>query len=236
VIHWINLHPLVLLVAGFLWLGIAVFWPDIRRQLPSIPQTIHQQVRGAEARIKDQESRLASIESRLKTGRVDKLFDNMENRTCLIAGVLDSSAYISVVLGELTVLISEAHCAVLDFERIRELGAGGVVSEHPISSWWLNADRSDELIRSGLALKFLLKRHEGQCHRFSDSCKINLEESPSTERLFSWVRAWGTLTEVTGEQFWSTLWEHQKALEQRRSDQARKLIGIAHSFTADPIE
>lgn len=43
-IAWLQANPVFLLVAGFARLGIAVFWPDIKRHLPKIPTPPHERL------------------------------------------------------------------------------------------------------------------------------------------------------------------------------------------------
>lgn len=64
-IAWLQANPVSLLVAGFAWLGIAVFWPDIKRHLPKIPTPPNERLEHLEVEMPALTRRHADLDKRV---------------------------------------------------------------------------------------------------------------------------------------------------------------------------
>lgn len=64
---WAHLHPLLVMVLGFAWLGVLIFWPSIKPHLPELGKTVHERVHEIHAHILPRiEQACAETDARLK--------------------------------------------------------------------------------------------------------------------------------------------------------------------------
>jgi len=102
--EWAQGHPIILLIAGFCWLGLLVVWPDLKPYLPSLPQTLHERVHAIHTEaLPGLSSRCDSLKNDLdlERARIARLEEGAKEMVTTVGAFLDGHNKGMELIGEM---------------------------------------------------------------------------------------------------------------------------------------
>jgi hypothetical protein len=206
---WTQSHPLVVLIAGFVWLACVVLWPDMKARLPKLPLTLHQRVHALQQTNEECAHRIKAVEN---------YAENMLSR--LPKAMADSYSFSG--------LIREVNDAIETYWQINALYdfQTNVVWRTPFSGWRptnQTFDSANDCIKDGEKWARSLEIHVRHTRELLESLQMSnhpMLSSPLLKAIGSWINV---RNNDSGEDFIKLLSMHRGELEKLRKDHAERL-------------
>lgn len=230
-------HPIVMLIAGFLWLAVLICWPSIERMLPNLPKTTHEHIHEIRteslpkinAAIDSIEKRLAVEESAsTKHEGFNAAIQEQLNALGKKAGDVSSRLEKALELlpayfsrqDDFTELKSLLGDIVIDYLFICTTYANSLPAARPFSSWRpaLPTSTADPAIAAGERFAQRLENYV----EIAQSRALAWGRDVFSGDLFSLVPSWRKRSDdrVSGQGLLAMLQHHRQELRSGESDYA----------------
>jgi hypothetical protein len=222
-------YPLLFIAVGLILL--VAIWPEIKHLFPSLPPTAHQRMHSAEASVKDHGERLSGLESQWKNAKLTEVVPALDDRIRVLTGVTQKVGSAASWLGDMAVLIAEAHHSHETLKAIIKYHPQSEVALRPLSRMWrpyVGTPIPDEATGRGVVWIGHLEQHMAHCRLLETDVKIQLV-SGQTERLFAYLDAVDS-PDMSGTDCLSMLAAHEAHLRQVRSTKAANLADATLNF------